>query len=81
MDEPTSALDPIATNRIEELLLELKKEFTIIIVTHNMEQAMRVSDCTAFFLLGDMIETGETAELFSHPKDQRLDDYLTGRFG
>ena len=82
MDEPCSALDPIATFAIEETIRDLAQQgMCIIIVTHNMEQAMRVSDRTAFFLLGDMIETGETAELFSHPKDQRLDDYLTGRFG
>ena len=82
MDEPCSALDPIATFAIEETIRDLAQQgMCIIIVTHNMEQAMRVSDRTAFFLLGDTIETGETAELFSHPKDQRLDDYLTGRFG
>lgn len=82
MDEPCSALDPIATFAIEETIRDLaSKGMCIIIVTHNMEQAMRVSDRTAFFLLGEMIETNETAELFSNPKDQRLDDYLTGRFG
>lgn len=81
LDEPCSALDPISTLAIEQLMTSIADGRAIIIVTHNMEQAMRVSDRTAFFLLGDMIETGETAELFSHPKDQRLDDYLTGRFG
>ena len=81
MDEPTSALDPIATNRIEELLLELKKECTIIIVTHNMQQATRVSDRTAFFLLGEVVEYAETEKLFSNPQDKRTEDYISGRFG
>ena len=81
MDEPTSALDPISTSKIEELATNLKEQYTIIIVTHNMEQAMRVSDRTAFFYVGDMVETGPTKQIFSAPKDQRLQDYLTGRFG
>ena len=81
MDEPTSALDPISTSRIEELALELKKEYTIIMVTHNMQQATRISDRTAFFLLGEVVEFGETQELFSMPKDHRTEDYITGRFG
>lgn len=81
MDEPTSALDPIATAKIEELMVELKKDFTIIIVTHSMQQAARVSDQTAFFLLGDLIEMGPTKELFHTPNDQRTEDYITGRFG
>ena len=81
MDEPTSALDPISTSRIEELALELKKEYTIIMVTHNMQQATRISDRTAFFLLGEVIEYGKTEALFSMPKDQRTEDYITGRFG
>ncbi len=81
MDEPTSALDPISTSRIEDLIMELKEKYTIIIVTHNMQQAVRVSDYTAFFLLGDLIEFGETQEIFSYPKDKRTEDYITGRFG
>ena len=81
MDEPTSALDPISTNKIEELAMELKKDYTIIMVTHNMQQAARISDKTAFFLLGEMVEYGETEELFSMPKDKRTEDYITGRFG
>ena len=81
MDEPTSALDPISTSRIEDLAIELKKDYTIIIVTHNMQQAVRISDQTAFFLLGDLVEYGNTEELFSQPKDQRTEDYITGRFG
>ena len=81
MDEPTSALDPISTGKIEELITELKNDYTIIIVTHNMQQAARVSDYTAFFLLGDMIEMGETAEIFQLPRDKRTEDYITGRFG
>ncbi|WMI80274.1 phosphate ABC transporter ATP-binding protein PstB [Anaerotignum sp. MB30-C6] len=81
MDEPTSALDPISTSRIEDLVLELKKEYTIVMVTHNMQQAARISDNTAFFLLGDVVEYGETEELFSMPKDKRTEDYITGRFG
>lgn len=81
MDEPTSALDPISTLKIEELVTELKKKYTIAIVTHNMQQASRVSDKTAFFLMGELIELDETANIFSHPKDQRTEDYITGRFG
>ena len=81
MDEPTSALDPISTSRIEELAMELKDRYTIVIVTHNMQQAVRISDQTAFFLLGDLIEYGKTDDLFSHPSDQRTEDYITGRFG
>ncbi len=81
MDEPTSALDPISTSKIEDLALELKKEYTIIMVTHNMQQAARISDRTAFFLLGEVIEYNETEQLFSFPKDQRTEDYITGRFG
>lgn len=81
MDEPTSALDPIATGRIEELMEELKQEYTIAIVTHSMQQAARISDYTAFFLLGDLIEMGPTRELFHKPADQRTEDYITGRFG
>ena len=81
MDEPTSALDPISTSRIEELALHLKEKYTIIIVTHNMQQAVRISDNTAFFLLGELIEVDETEELFSQPTDKRTEDYITGRFG
>ncbi len=81
MDEPTSALDPISTSRIEELLLELKKKYTIVIVTHNMQQAVRISDKTAFFLLGDLIEYGDTEQIFSQPANQKTEDYITGRFG
>ena len=81
MDEPTSALDPISTSRIEDLTMELKEQYTIIIVTHNMQQAVRISDQTAFFLLGDLVEYGSTEELFSQPKDRRTEDYITGRFG
>jgi len=81
MDEPTSALDPISTSRIEELALQLKEKYTIIIVTHNMQQAVRISDHTAFFLLGELVEFGETEKLFSQPKDKRTEDYITGRFG
>lgn len=81
MDEPTSALDPISTSRIEELAIELKKSYTIVIVTHNMQQAVRISDNTAFFLLGELIEYGETEKLFSQPNDKRTEDYITGRFG
>ena len=81
MDEPTSALDPISTSKIEDLAEELKEKYTIIMVTHNMQQAARISDKTAFFLLGEAIEFGKTAELFSMPKDKRTDDYITGRFG
>lgn len=81
MDEPTSALDPISTAKVEELAMELKKKYTIVIVTHNMQQAVRISDKTAFFLLGEMIESGETEKLFSMPADKRTEDYITGRFG
>lgn len=81
MDEPTSALDPISTSRIEELTLQLKKKYTIIIVTHNMQQAVRISDNTAFFLLGELVEFGETEKLFSQPAEKRTEDYITGRFG
>lgn len=81
MDEPTSALDPISTARIEELVLQLKEQYTIVMVTHNMQQAVRVSDYTAFFLLGELVEHGPTDELFARPKDPRTEDYITGRFG
>ena len=81
MDEPTSALDPISTNKIEELAIELKKDYTIVIVTHNMQQAARVSDYTAFFLLGEMVEFDKTSVIFQNPKDKRTEDYITGRFG
>ncbi len=81
MDEPTSALDPISTSHIEDLVLELKKNYTVVIVTHNMQQALRISDNTAFFLLGDMIEYGPTEQIFSVPKDKRTENYITGRFG
>ena len=81
MDEPTSALDPISTSRIEDLAMELKEKYTIVIVTHNMQQAVRISDQTAFFLLGDLVEYGKTEEIFSQPKDKRTEDYITGRFG
>ena len=81
MDEPTSALDPISTSRIEELALQLKENYTIIMVTHNMQQAARISDRTAFFLLGEVVEFGETEKLFSLPQDRRTEDYITGRFG
>ena len=81
MDEPTSALDPISTSRIEDLAMELKEKYTIVIVTHNMQQAVRISDQTAFFLLGDLVEYGNTEEIFSQPKDKRTEDYITGRFG
>lgn len=81
MDEPTSALDPISTSRIEELASELKNKYTIVIVTHNMQQAVRISDNTAFFLMGDLIEYGNTEQMFSQPRDQRTEDYITGRFG
>ncbi len=81
MDEPTSALDPIATAKIEELIQELKGDYTIIIVTHSMQQAARISDTTAFFLLGDLIEMGDTTQVFHTPKDKRTEDYITGRFG
>ena len=81
MDEPTSALDPISTSRIEELAISLKERYTIVIVTHNMQQAARISDRTAFFLLGELVECGDTAQLFSQPRDKRTEDYITGRFG
>ena len=81
MDEPTSALDPISTGKIEELCSELKKNFTIVMVTHNMQQAARISDKTAFFLLGEMVEMGDTEKIFSVPSDKRTEDYITGRFG
>ena len=81
MDEPTSALDPISTSRIEELVMELKEKYTIVMVTHNMQQAVRVSDYTAFFLLGELVEFGKTDDIFSQPMDKRTEDYITGRFG
>ena len=81
MDEPTSALDPISTSKIEELMEELKKKYTVVVVTHNMQQAVRVSDDTAFFLVGEMVEFGDTKTIFSYPKDKRTEDYITGRFG
>ena len=81
MDEPTSALDPISTSKIEELAMELKEKYTIVIVTHNMQQAVRISDNTAFFLLGELVEYDNTEKLFSTPEDQRTEDYITGRFG
>ena len=81
MDEPTSALDPISTSRIEDLVMELKEKYTIVMVTHNMQQAVRVSDYTAFFLLGELVEFGKTDTIFSQPQDKRTEDYITGRFG
>ena len=81
MDEPTSALDPISTSKVEELALELKDRYTIVIVTHNMQQAARISDKTAFFLLGELVEMGDTERLFSTPVDKRTEDYISGRFG
>ena len=81
MDEPTSALDPISTSKIEDLVLELKNNYTIIMVTHNMQQATRISDKTAFFLLGEVVEFADTDKLFSMPADKRTEDYITGRFG
>ena len=81
LDEPTSALDPISTSKIEDLLLELKERYTVVIVTHNMQQATRISDQTAFFLLGEMVEFGDTEQVFSMPQDKRCEDYITGRFG
>ena len=81
MDEPTSALDPISTSKIEDLVIELKKKYTIVMVTHNMQQAVRVADKTAFFLLGEVIEYDDTEKMFSYPKDKRTQDYITGRFG
>ncbi|KAF0249015.1 MAG: phosphate transport system ATP-binding protein, partial [bacterium] len=81
MDEPCSALDPIATEKIEELIVELREKYTVIIVTHNMQQASRVSDYTAFFLLGELIEFDETEKIFTYPKEKKTEDYITGRFG
>ena len=81
MDEPTSALDPISTSKIEELMEQLKKRYTVIVVTHNMQQAVRISDYTAFFLVGEMVEFGKTNDIFSYPQDKRTEDYITGRFG
>ncbi len=81
MDEPTSALDPISTSKIEELAMELKNSYTVVIVTHNMQQAVRISDTTAFFLLGELVETGNTQSFFAGPRDRRSEDYITGRFG
>ena len=81
MDEPTSALDPISTSKIEELAMELKEQYTIVIVTHNMQQAVRISDHTAFFLLGELVEYGDTEKMFSQPEDKRTEDYITGRVG
>ena len=81
MDEPTSAVDPISTSKIEELMEDLKKKYTVVVVTHNMQQAVRVSDDTAFFLVGEMVEFGDTKTIFSYPKDKRTEDYITGRFG
>ena len=81
MDEPTSALDPISTSKIEDLVMDIKKDYTIVMVTHNMQQAVRVSDMTVFFLLGEIIESGATGQIFSMPKDKRTEDYITGRFG
>jgi phosphate transport system ATP-binding protein len=80
-DEPCSALDPISTNKIEDLILELKKDYTIVIVTHNMQQAARISDHTAYFLLGELIEFGETKQIFENPQEKSTEDYITGRFG
>ena len=81
MDEPTSALDPISTAKIEDLVIELKNNYTIVMVTHNMQQATRVSDETVFFLMGEIVENGRTEQMFSMPKDKRTEDYITGRFG
>lgn len=81
MDEPTSALDPISTLKIEDLMDELKKKYTVVIVTHNMQQATRIADRTAFFLVGEVVEYAPTEELFSHPKEKKTEDYITGRFG
>ena len=81
MDQPTSALDPISTTKIEDLMEELKKNYTVVVVTHNMQQAVRVSDYTAFFLVGDMVEFGTTKQIFSYPNDKRTEDYITGSFG
>ena len=81
MDEPTSALDPISTQRIEDLMAELKAQYTIVIVTHNMQQAARIADRTAFFLKGEIVESGDTLKIFQKPEDKRTEDYITGRFG
>jgi phosphate transport system ATP-binding protein len=81
MDEATSALDPISTGKIEELVLELKKRYTVVMVTHNMQQAVRISDCCAYFLMGELVELGQTKQMFSAPRDRRTEDYITGRFG
>ena len=81
MDEPTSALDPISTSKIEDLATQLREQYTIVIVTHNMQQAVRISDCTAFFLLGELVEYGQTEQMFSQSQDKRTEDYITGRFG
>ena len=81
MDEPTSALDPISTSKMEDLVMDIKKDYTIVMVTHNMQQAVRVSDTTVFFLLGEIVESGATGQMFSRPKDKRTEDYITGRFG
>lgn len=81
MDEPTSALDPISTLKIEDLMMELKERLAVVVVTHNMQQAARVSDDTAFFLLGELIEYGDTGVIFSNPKEKKTEDYITGRFG
>ena len=81
MDEPTSALDPISTSKIEDLMEKLKKKYTVVVVTHNMQQAVRVSDYTAFFLVGEMVEYNKTKTIFSYPQDKRTEDYITGRFG
>ena len=81
MDEPTRALDPISTSKIEDLATQLREQYTIVIVTHNMQQAVRISDCTAFFLLGELVEYGQTEQMFSQPRDKRTEDYITGRFG
>ena len=81
MDEPTSALDPISTSKIEDLVMDITKDYTIVMVTHNMQQAVRVSDTTVFFLLGEIVESGATGQMFSMPKDKRTEDYITGRFG
>ena len=81
MDEPTSALDPISTSKIEDLAISLKERYTIVIVTHNMQQAARISDRTAFFLLGELVEYGDTEQIFAQPHDKRTEDYITGRFG
>ena len=81
MDEPTSALDPISTGKIEELCKELKNDITVIMVTHNMQQAFRIADYTAYFLLGEMVEMGDTQKIFTHPDDKRTEDYVNGRFG